>query len=116
MEIDQVIAQENADGSVYWALADHQGSVRYVLDNDGNIINSITYNAFGEVTGETTPEVDFRFGYTGREFDEETGQYYYRSRYYDATVGRFINEDTIGFAGGDANLYRYTFNSPINFD
>jgi RHS repeat-associated protein len=59
--------------------------------------------------------IDFRFGYTGRELDEETGNYYYRSRYYDSTVGRFISEDTIGFESGDANLYRYVFNSPTNY-
>jgi RHS repeat-associated protein len=47
--------------------------------------------------------------------DEETGNYYYRSRYYDSTVGRFISEDRIGFEGGDANLYRYVFNSPVNY-
>ncbi len=58
--------------------------------------------------------VDFRFGYTGREFDQETGLYYYRSRYYDATVGRFVSEDSIGFAGGDSNLYRYVGNSSTN--
>ena len=113
--IDQVIAIENADGSVYWALADNLGSVRYVLNNDGNIINEITYDAFGEVTSESHPSVDFRFGYTGREFDEETGQHYYRSRYYDSSVGRFISEDTIGFAGGDTNLYRYVGNSPLRY-
>ena len=55
------------------------------------------------------------FGYTGREFDEETGQYYYRARYYDAPVGRFISEDPIGFEAGDANVYRYVLNSPTNF-
>ena len=47
--------------------------------------------------------------------DEETGLYYYRSRYYDPAVGRFINEDTIGFNGGDTNLYRYVSNSPLNY-
>ena len=114
IQIDQVIAQENADGSVYWALGDNLGSVRYVLDNDGNVINAITYNSFGEITSESNPDIDFRFGYTGREFDEETGQYYYRARYYDPTVGRFISEDTIGFDGGDTNLYRYVGNNPTN--
>ncbi len=112
--VDQVIAQENADGSVYWALADNLGSVRYVLDHNGDVINSITYDAFGEVTSETDPSIDFRNGYTGRELDEETGQHYYRSRYYDSSVGRFISEDTIGFAGGDANLYRYVGNNATN--
>jgi RHS repeat-associated protein len=63
---------------------------------------------------ETNPNVDFRYGYTGREWDEETGLYYYRTRYYDPTNGRFISEDTIGFNGGDANLYRYVGNNPVN--
>ncbi|NEZ65245.1 hypothetical protein D0962_21115 [Leptolyngbyaceae cyanobacterium CCMR0082] len=37
---------------------------------------------------------------------------YYRARYYDPAVGRFISEDPLGFDAGDANLYRYVFNSP----
>jgi hypothetical protein len=41
--------------------------------------------------------------------------YFYRSRYYDPLVGRFISEDRIGFAGGDTNLYRYVRNRPLNF-
>jgi RHS repeat-associated protein len=68
------------------------------------------------VTSETAPKVDFRFGYTGRERDEETGLDYYRARYYDPSNGRFISEDPIGFGGGDANLSRYVLNSPTNFN
>jgi RHS repeat-associated protein len=77
-----------------------------LLDNSGNVVNQITYDAFGNITLETHPELNFRFGYTGRELDSETGLYNYRSRFYDPAVGQFINEDTIGFAGGDANLQR----------
>ncbi|NJN10831.1 MAG: hypothetical protein HC815_23705 [Richelia sp. RM1_1_1] len=112
--IDQVLADENAQGEVLWALTDNQGTVRDVVEADGTVVNHITYNSFGEIKSETNADVNFRFGYTGREFDEETGQYYYRARYYDAGVGRFINEDPIGFAGGDANLYGYVLNDPIN--
>lgn len=112
--VDQVLAEETADGSVRWALADNQGTVRDVVDNNGSILNHISYESFGNVTSETNPDVDFRFGYTGREFDEETQQYYYRARYFDAIVGRFISVDPIGFNAGDANLYRYVYNSPLN--
>ena len=45
--INQVLAQENAGGEVLWALADNQGSVRMVLDNEGNVVNEIAYDAFG---------------------------------------------------------------------
>ncbi|NEZ55453.1 RHS repeat-associated core domain-containing protein [Leptolyngbyaceae cyanobacterium CCMR0081] len=40
---------------------------------------------------------------------------YYRARYYDPTVDRFISENPLGFDAGDANLYRYVFNSPTNY-
>ncbi|WP_353933154.1 RHS repeat-associated core domain-containing protein [Okeanomitos corallinicola] len=44
--------------------------------------------------------------FTGREFDQEIGLYYYRARYYDQATGRFLSEDPIGFDGGDSNFYR----------
>jgi RHS repeat-associated protein len=111
--IDQVLAQENADGEVLWALTDHQGSVRMLLDNDGNVVNQISYDAFGNITLETHSNVNFRFSYTGQEFDAETGLYNYSARYYDPAVGKFISEDPIGFAAGDSNLSRYVGNNPL---
>ena len=54
------------------------------------------------------------YTYTGREWDTEAGLYYYRARYYDPTLGRFINGDPIGFAGGDVNFYVYVQNNPVN--
>jgi RHS repeat-associated protein len=59
--------------------------------------------------------VEFRYGYTGRELDSETGLYYYRARYYAPTTGRFISEDPMGFGAGDTNLYRYVFNNATNY-
>jgi RHS repeat-associated protein len=112
--IDQILADENAQGEILWLLTDHQGTVRDLVDSTGTVQNHLTYSSFGEITSETNPAVDHRFSYTGREFDEETGQYFYRARYYDAAVGRFIGEDPIGFAAGDPNLYRYVQNTPIN--
>ncbi len=79
------------------------------------MVNNITYDAFGNITLQTNAGTNFRFFYTGRELDPETGNYYYRTRFYDSFTGQFINEDTIGFAGGDANLYRYVVNSPVNY-
>jgi RHS repeat-associated protein len=54
-----------------------------------------------------------RFQYTGREFDSETGLYFYRARYNDSTLGRFISEDPIRFAGS-SDFYMYAQNRPIN--
>ena len=113
LNIDQVLAQENADGEVLWALSDHLGSTRLVLDGDGSVVNNITYDAFGNITVETNDSVNFRFLYTGRESDPETGLNYNRGRYYDPTTGRFISIDPIGFSAGDSNLYRYVGNNPL---
>ena len=55
------------------------------------------------------------YTFTRREIDKESGLYYYRARYYDSIMGRFINEDPIGFAGGSPNLYGYVLNNPVNF-
>src|SRR5262249_975917 len=54
-----------------------------------------------------------RYTYTGREFDADTGLYYYRARWYDPKVGRFISEDPIGFGGG-INQFSYVENNPMN--
>lgn len=113
--IDQVLAEETASGEVLWALADNQGTVRDLVDSDSNIQNHLSYDSFGNITNQTHPEVNFRFGYTGREWDAETGQYFYRARYYDSAVGRFLSEDPIGFEARDTNLYRYVGNSPTNY-
>ena len=55
------------------------------------------------------------YTFTGREYDPESGLYFYRARYYDPRAGRFLTKDPIGFLGGDVNLYRYVWNSPTNW-
>lgn len=54
------------------------------------------------------------YTYTAKEWDKETGLYYYRARYYDPSIGRFIQKDPIGFRGGDVNLYGYVHNNAVN--
>ena len=111
--VDQIEADES-NGNVLWALTDHLGSVRDVVDDSGTVLNHIVYDAFGGVTSQTDESVVFRYGYTAREFDAESGLQYNRARYLDSFTGKFISEDPISFEGGDFNLYRYVFNSPLN--
>jgi RHS repeat-associated protein len=111
--IDQIEADES-NGNVLWALTDHLGSVRDVVDDSGTVLNHVVYDAFGGVTSQTDESVVFRYGYTARELDAESGLQYNRARYLDSFTGKFISEDPIGFGGGDSNLYRYVFNSPLN--
>jgi RHS repeat-associated protein len=111
-QTDQVLAEETG-ANLRWFLADEQGTIKDVVDNTGAVIDHISYDSYGRIVNQTNP-LDLRYAYTGREWDGETGQYYYRARYYDPTVGRFINEDPLGFGAGDTNIYRYVGNSPTN--
>jgi RHS repeat-associated protein len=72
-----------------------------------------TYDPFGN-TSATGISTSNPAQYTGRENDG-TGLYYYRARYYDPTVGRFISEDPIQFRGGGTDFYSYVRNSPTQF-
>ncbi len=114
--IDRIEADEQvATNTTLWALTDHLGSVRDVVDNSGTVQNHIVYDAFGNITSQTNSTVVFRNSYTGQEFDSESGLFSYGGRYYDPFTGKFIQEDKIGFSGQDANLYRYVKNNSVNY-
>ena len=74
--------------------------------------NTYTYDSYGNLTA-SSGSVPNPLSYTGRELDTETGLYYYRARYYDATGGRFVSEDPINFSAG-VNFYRYVGNKAIS--
>lgn len=56
-----------------------------------------------------------RYGFTGREHDDESGVIFFRARHYDPATGMFLQRDPIGFAGGDMNLYAYVWNNPTKW-
>jgi RHS repeat-associated protein len=109
LNVDAVMAQDSPTGMV-WSLADRLGTVDTLTDASGTVIDKRTFDSFGRLLSETNPSVKFRYGYTGREQDRETGLDYYRARYYDPANGRFISVDPAGFGAGDTNLYRYVGN------
>ncbi|MBK7709200.1 MAG: RHS domain-containing protein [Acidobacteria bacterium] len=94
---------------VRYFIADHLGSTNALTDSSGNVTSSASYDSFGNATGNLAT----RYKFTGREYDDFTGLHYYRARWYDGNLGRFISEDPIGFAGGDVNLYGYVGNGPV---
>jgi RHS repeat-associated protein len=109
-----VAARITASGTVAWYLTDRLGSVRVLTDSTGAVIDLINYDGFGNIISESNAANSDRYLFTGREFDRVTGLQYNRARYYDPTTGRWTTEDPTGFAGGDANLYRYAGNDPTN--
>jgi RHS repeat-associated protein len=98
-------------GSEFY-LTDALGSVVSMADATGAVAASYRYQPFGEPTPQGSPTAN-PFQFTARERDD-TGLTYYRARYYDPALQRFISEDPISFAGGDANLYGYVANGPVN--
>ena len=104
------------NGTVYAYVKSLQGDIVAILDENGNTVVSYGYDAWGaplwctgelaETLGKVQP-----FRYRGYVFDEETGLYYLRSRYYNAQRGRFVNADCII----KNNIYIYCNNAPISF-
>jgi RHS repeat-associated protein len=109
--VDEVLSVKRG-AETYFVETDSLGSVVRVTDG-ANVAAAYEYNSFGKVTGQTgTTQTPYLF--QGREFDQESGLYYYRARYYDPSVGRFLSEDPMAFAGS-ANFYSFVRNNPTNF-
>jgi RHS repeat-associated protein len=110
--LDFLIGRLDSSGNVMWYLTDKLGCVRENTDGNGNVLDSITYDTYGNILAETHPTSGDRFKYTSREWDSEIAQYFSRARYYVPAMGRFESEDPIGFRGRDSNLFRYVKNAP----
>ena len=113
LAVDEPLAMERG-GKVFYYHRDGLGSVVALTGEGGQAAQRYEYESFGKILNPsgTLPNP---FTFTAREYDEETGLYYFRARFYDPTAGRFLTQDPIGFAGGDVNLYRYVQNNPVNF-
>jgi RHS repeat-associated protein len=95
-------------------LGDHLNTIRDVVDTSGNIVNHLTIDSFGRRTAETNGNIEVMIGLSGRPYDEDTRLQNHVNRWYSVDTGRWLSEDPIGFAGGHANMYAYTANSPTN--
>lgn len=100
--IDEQLAIERKD-EVYYYHADGLGSITALTDKKQKVVESYTYSSFGEVKRKGD-KVKNTFTFTGREWDEETGLYYYRARYYDAKVGRFTTHDPSLYLRGNSGI------------
>jgi RHS repeat-associated protein len=108
--IDRPLASVDGAGAVSYYLADHLGSIVQATNNAAGVTLTRQYDPYGALlSGATTSG----YAFTGREWDAESNLYYYRARYYDPYIGRFISEDPIGLAAGDTNFYAYTSNMPL---
>jgi len=81
-------------GQAFFFHADELGSVTAISDNSGKLARSYRYDAFGNSRDTRKASIDSPFRFTGREWDPDTHLYYFRSRYYDPQLGRFLSVDT----------------------
>jgi RHS repeat-associated protein len=109
--IDEHLAMLRGTTTSYYEQ-DGSGSVTSLTNSAGSIVQSYTYDSFGNTTASSGTLTNF-YRYTGREFDVETALYYYRARYYDPAAGRFLSEDPERFAAG-VNNYAYVRNRPTS--
>jgi len=116
-----LMRQDYAAGATYWAHSDHLGSVEALTDATGDVVERYRYSSFGQLTvmdGEFILKPSNLllnpFTYTGREWEPEAGMYFYRARFMNPRLGRWLSRDPIGENGG-INLYGYVGNNPISY-
>ncbi|EJM0810285.1 RHS element core protein [Escherichia albertii] len=93
---------------------DHRGLPQALISPEGETAWHGVYDEWGNLLGEENPEqLQQSLRLPGQQYDEESGLYYNRNRYYDPLQGRYITQDPIGLRGG-WNLYKYPLN-PVRF-
>ena len=110
----------NRNNKTYYFYQDGLGSTTEVVES-GLTKESYSYDPYGKATikdlyGTVLPNsaIGNPYLFTGRELDQETGNYYYRARHYHPGIGRFLQRDPLGYFP-DNNLYRYVNNNPVNW-
>ena len=107
-----LVSLETEDQKYHSCHLDEQGSTLYLTDGQAEVENRYAYDAFGNLLGQEEAFPN-RILYAGQPYDQETGQYYLRARYYNPTIGRFSQEDT--YWGDGLNLYAYCANNPVRY-
>ena len=95
---------------------DHLGSSSYITNLDGEVVQHIEYVPFGEVFIEERNNIwDTPYLFNAKEFDEETGLYYYGARYYEPRVSLWISTDPMQEKTSNITTYAYCINNPVAY-
>jgi RHS repeat-associated protein len=109
--IDEHRAMQDSGGAVTYYLADHLGSIVQTTNTAGQVTLSREYDPYGKLLSGSASG---GYAFTGREWDPDIGLYYYRARFYEPTLARFLSTDPLGIIGG-TNPYAYVENAPTRF-
>jgi len=100
-----------AGGAMTYLASDALGSVALENDPSATVTRSTIFDAWGGVKSETGTRAS-SFTYTGREVGE-AGFHFYRARYYQPSIGRFQQEDPMGYKAGSMTFYGYVSGDPV---
>ena len=109
---------QQGSSTLNWLLSDHLGSTALTASYSGSRVAELRYHPWGETryTYGSTP-TSYRF--TGQREDATIGLYFYNARFYDASLGRFVQADSIVPSPGNPqslNRYSYVLNSPVLYN
>ena len=116
------LSENNGAYEYYFYENNIFGDITAIYDDEGNVVASYKYDAWGNLTTTSSKNNFFTdaslFKYRGYIYDWDTGFYYLQSRYYDPEVGRFLNSDSVEYLGANGdlisyNLYAYCSNNPV---
>ena len=114
-----LLARDGQTGEIYYAATDQLGTATALIKSSGQIVWKAEKTAFGKTS--TTAEnnaagnpVQFNLRFPGQYEDTETGLHYNWNRYYDAGIGRYMNEDPIRLRGG-LNVYQYALGNSVRY-
>jgi RHS repeat-associated protein len=95
-------------------ITDAIGSVRLVVNaGTGEVVQRMTYDAFGQVLEDTNPGFQ-PFGFAGGLYDQDTHWVHFGFREYDSGTGRWTTRDPLLFGGRQMNFFAYAGNDPVN--
>jgi RHS repeat-associated protein len=103
------------NGTLTYLFGDHLGSTSIVTDSSGALISETKYKAWGETRYEsgTNPS---EYTYTGQySYTDDFGLMYYGARWYDSSLGRFAQADSLLPSMQEFDRYSYVGNNPINY-
>lgn len=99
----------------FYYYPDHLGSSNYITNLDGEVVQHIEYVPFGEVFIEERNNTwNTPYLFNAKEFDEETGMYYYGARYYEPRISLWMSTDPKEETCPEISSYTYCHNRPIN--